>query len=79
MSPMTKRIAAAVLWFLAGWYLGSFIAVMTGLSDLLGPLVGMIGAALFAGDPFGRIWKPSTEASASTSPAVGAPSAVLDR
>ena len=70
--PMAKRIAVAVLWFFAGWYLGAFTALMTGTSDLLGPLVAILAAVLFAGDPFGVIWKSSRHATASNSPSAAA-------
>ena len=59
MPAMSKRIAAAVLWFFAGWYAGAFLAYMIGVSDILGPVLGITAAALFAGDPFDVIWKPS--------------------
>lgn len=56
MRPMSKRIAAAVLWFFALWYLGAFIAFVLGVPDLLGPVLGLAGAALIGGDPLGVIW-----------------------
>jgi hypothetical protein len=53
-----KRVAAAILWFFAGWYAASFVAFLLGAPDVLGPIVGAVLAAVFAGDPFGRIWTP---------------------
>jgi hypothetical protein len=53
-----KRIAAAVLWFFAGWYAAAFAAFLLGAPDVLGPIVGLALAAIFAGDPLGRIWTP---------------------
>jgi hypothetical protein len=53
---MNKRIAAGVLWFLAGWYGGLYIAFFLGVSDALGPILGIAAAAMFAGDPLGVIW-----------------------
>ena len=53
---MFKQITAAILWFYAGWYVGASIALLTGLSSLIGPLVGLGAAVFFAGDPFGIIW-----------------------
>ena len=53
---MNKRIAAAVLWFLAGWYVGGFIVLYLGVSDLIGPILGVSAAVLFGGDPLGIIW-----------------------
>jgi hypothetical protein len=56
MPSMNKRIAAAVLWFFAGWYLGGYIALFLGISDLIGPILAISAALLFAGDPLGLIW-----------------------
>ena len=56
MPGMNKRIAAAVLWFFAGWYLGGYIALFLGISDVIGPILAISAAVLFAGDPLGLIW-----------------------
>lgn len=53
---MNKRLAAAMLWFLAAWYLGAWVALLLGVSALLGPILGIAAAVLFAGDPLGIIW-----------------------
>lgn len=53
---MYQRIAAAVLWFFAGLYLGGWLALLAGISDLIGPILGISAAVLFAGDPLGIIW-----------------------
>ncbi len=53
---MNQRIAAGVLWLFAGWYLGNIVAFFFGISDLLGPILGLAGAAIVAGDPLGLIW-----------------------
>jgi len=53
---MNKRIAAAVLWFLTGWYAGAYISLLLGVPQLIGPLLGIAAAAVFAGDPMGFIW-----------------------
>jgi hypothetical protein len=58
---MNKRIAAGVLWLFAGWYLGNIVAFHVGLSDLLGPILGIAAAAVVAGDPLGLIWKGSAQ------------------
>src|SRR5262249_30041693 len=61
---MGKRILAAILWFYAGWYLGAILADAFGLLPILGPWLGAVAAALFAGDPRGVLWKraaPATE------------------
>lgn len=73
MPPMSKRIAAAVLWFFALWYLGAFIAFVLGVPDLLGPVLGVAGAALIAGDPLGAIWMRTGSGSVAAEP----PSKVL--
>ena len=57
-SNMAKRTLAALLWFYAGWYAGSMIASILGVSEALGPVLGTAAAALIAGDPRHRIWTP---------------------
>jgi hypothetical protein len=53
---MKKRVLAMFLWFYAGWYAGAVIAEFVGVSPMLGPILGMAAAVLFAGDPRGVIW-----------------------
>ncbi len=48
---MVKRIAATVLWFYAGWYLGVTIAWALNSGPALGPITGVVAAALIAWDP----------------------------
>jgi hypothetical protein len=55
---MTKRIAAALLWFFAGWYAWAFIASVGDLTPLFGPVLGTVLASVFAGDPMHTIWTP---------------------
>lgn len=62
MPPMSKRLAAAVLWFFAAWYLGAWIALLMGVSEILGPILGIAAAAVFAGDPLGIIWTRPAQA-----------------
>jgi hypothetical protein len=57
---MVKRVVAALLWFYAGWYGGAMIAWFLGVSALLGPIIGMAAAILFAGDPKRIIWSQRT-------------------
>lgn len=57
MPSMNKRIAAALLWFLAGWYAGAYIALLFAVPGLIGPVLGVAAAAVFAGDPMGVIWR----------------------
>jgi|GEM_PF-3136073 len=58
-----KRVLAAILWFYAGWGVAALVAMLCGVSDLVGPLGGVVAAALVAGDPLYLIWGPrvSTE------------------
>jgi hypothetical protein len=53
---MKKRIVASVLWFYAGWFAGSALAFMAGLSPALGPIVAIAAAGVIAADPRHRIW-----------------------
>ncbi len=62
---MTKRIAAAFLWFYAGWYAGALIAEFLGVSALLGPIIGAAAAGLIVGDPRRMIWTARAERPAS--------------
>jgi hypothetical protein len=61
---MKKRIAAAILWFYAGWFVGAVLAFVLGLSAALGPILATAAAAIVAGDPRHMIWtterRPST-------------------
>jgi hypothetical protein len=75
---MTKRIAAAGLWFLVGWFVGDVFAYALGLPEVLAVVLGTAAAVIFAGDPFRVIWKPTSLDHAAASPALGAPTAALD-
>lgn len=55
---MTKRIAAALLWFYVGWSSWAFIANAGDLTPFFGPVLGAALAAVLAGDPMHRIWTP---------------------
>lgn len=59
---MTKRILAAVLWFVSIGYLWALIATVIGISTAPAALVGATAAVLIAGDPFGRIWRVDARA-----------------
>jgi hypothetical protein len=63
---MQKRVTAAVLWLLAGWTVGSFLTFTIGVSPLLGPILGVAGAAIFAGDPRRIIWTARAKADTTT-------------
>ena len=51
-----KRIAAATLWFLVGWYVGSVAAFALGLGPLLAPIMGVALAGIVVADPRRIIW-----------------------
>jgi hypothetical protein len=69
-AAMTKRIAAGVLWLFAGWYLGNIAAFYLGISDLLGPILGVSAALVIAGDPLRIVWSSAGRSpSAKGSPA----------
>ena len=53
---MKKRVIAGLLWFYVTWYAWGVIAYFAGVTDLPGPLLEIVAAALFAGDSFGRVW-----------------------
>lgn len=57
---MKKRIAAAVLWFYTGWFVGAFLAFALDITPALGPILATAAAAIVAGDPRRIIWcRPS--------------------
>ena len=58
---MKKRLVAALLWFYVTWYAWAFVASLTGVTDLAGPVLGAALAAFVAGDPMHRIWSRGTE------------------
>ncbi len=56
-----KRLVATGLWFYAFWYLGSMIAGLLGVPDLIGPVLGPAAAILVGVDPRGAIWARETK------------------
>jgi hypothetical protein len=56
VSGMKKRIAAAILWFYAGWFVGAFVAFALALSPALAPIMAVAAAGFMAGDPARIIW-----------------------
>lgn len=57
MSRMNaKRLVAAVLWFIAGWVVGSIFAFGLGLSWVIGPALALAVAWFIAVDPRRMIW-----------------------
>jgi hypothetical protein len=73
LPDMKKRIAAAFLWFYVGWYAGALIADISGISPVLGPLLGATAAALIAGDPRRIIWAARPSAPTTSTAHTGAP------
>jgi hypothetical protein len=56
---MKKRALAAILWFNAGWFAGSALAFVLGLSPVLGPIVATVATILIVADPRKMIWRPA--------------------
>lgn len=61
MRGMNKRVAVTILWFIAGWYAGSYVALFLGISDMIGLILGISAAVVFGGDPLGIIWPRRVE------------------
>jgi hypothetical protein len=53
---MPRRFVAALLWFLAVWFLWDLGAYFTGAPRLFGPVFGFAAAALVTVDPRQAIW-----------------------
>jgi hypothetical protein len=53
---MSKRIAATVLWFLAGWYGIAMLADVVGLGAATAPFLGAAVGAFVGMDPLGLFW-----------------------
>ena len=71
---MTKRVAAAFLWFYTGWYAGAFLAEILGVSPVIGPILGAAAAGLLVGDPFRIIWtRPAPKAAVASATVETAP------
>jgi hypothetical protein len=68
-----KRYFAAALWFYSFWYLGSMIAGLVGVPDLIGPVLGTAAGVIVGVDPRGLIWsRPTATAATSTATATAA-------
>lgn len=57
----TKRIAAASLWFVAGWMLGAMAAFALSLPTALAPSLGVLSAILVFADPARLLWSSRPE------------------
>ena len=66
-SMKTKRLLAATLWFFTTWYAWNFLADITGLPFVLGPVAGVLVAAAVVWLPAQR-W--SVPAPAAVAPAI---------
>jgi hypothetical protein len=51
-----KRIAAAPLWFLVGWFVGSALAWTLGLGPFVAPVLAVTTATFIVADPLRLIW-----------------------
>ena len=56
MDKPVKRVVAGFLWFLAGWGIGNVMVEMLGTGSVVGPLLGLVLAALVMSDPFSLFW-----------------------
>lgn len=52
---MIKRLGMSLIWFYCGWYAGAMAAFFGGFSPLVGPVVGVMAAAMYIGDSRG-LW-----------------------
>ena len=55
-----KQIAAAPLWFLVGWFVGSVVAWTLGLGEFVAPIAAVALATFIVADPLHLIWERST-------------------
>ena len=76
LCAMTKRVAAAFLWFYTGWYAGAMIAAFLGVSPVIGPILGAAAAGFLVGDPLRIIWtRPAPKAVTASTTVETAPEA----
>jgi hypothetical protein len=59
-----KRIAAAPLWFLAGWFAGSAVAWTFGLGPFVAPIAAVALAVFIVADPGRLFWDRNGDARA---------------
>jgi hypothetical protein len=57
--PGMKRATTFALWVFSFWYLGSAIALLFGISDAVGPILGLAAGSIIALDPRRMIWTSS--------------------
>jgi hypothetical protein len=51
---MNSRFLVAGLWFVAAAYSGSMLHAIVGTPDVVGPIIGIVTAALVVAKPFRR-------------------------
>jgi hypothetical protein len=68
---MHIRLLSAALWFVAAVYAGSILHGISGMHELVGPIVGLTSAALIVADPFRRLAARRASVAA-TAPVTGA-------
>ena len=68
---MHIRLLSAGLWFVAAVYAGSILHGISGMHELVGPIVGLTSAALIVADPFRRLAARRVSV-AKTAPVTGA-------
>jgi hypothetical protein len=61
---MVKRSVATFGWFLSTWCLYELIVYFAGAPRVLGPVLGVLAAAVVGLDPFDVIWRSARDASA---------------
>ena len=70
---MTKRVAAALLWYAAIWVGFEVVWSLTGIPRAIGPIVATAVSAFVGVDPAGLFWPKLTKASRSVTSAERAP------
>jgi hypothetical protein len=54
-----KRLVAATLWFVNGWFFGAVAAWAFGVSPVLAPILALATAGIILADPRQIIWSHS--------------------
>ncbi len=55
---MLKRMVTALLWLCAAWTFGGMLSAFAGIPSLVGPVLGVVIAAVVWWDPAGWLWAP---------------------
>jgi len=58
-----KRLVAATLWFVNGWFFGAVAAWAFGVSPILAPILALATAGIIFADPRRIIWPRTTASS----------------